>query len=156
MADDRDDDGYQVGYGRPPKAHQFEKGRSGNPGGRPRKAEPDPTLATEILNESVTVEKAGVRRGMPLFEAAVRKLVSRALKDGDLNAAREFLRLCEYYGAIAPKPAPASSGIVFVPKDMDWEEWMEKLRRLGDPPWPGKHSGLPGGRREPETEHDDE
>ena len=28
--------GYKVGYGKPPKATQFKKGKSGNPRGRPK------------------------------------------------------------------------------------------------------------------------
>jgi Family of unknown function (DUF5681) len=28
--------GYKVGYGKPPKTTRFKKGKSGNPGGRPK------------------------------------------------------------------------------------------------------------------------
>src|SRR5689334_2419043 len=36
-----------VGYGQPPKEHQFKKGQRANPKGRPRKAAPDLTLAEQ-------------------------------------------------------------------------------------------------------------
>ena len=32
-----DNENYEVGYGKPPKANQFQKGQSGNPSGRPKK-----------------------------------------------------------------------------------------------------------------------
>ncbi len=31
----RPKEGYEVGYGKPPAAHRFQPGRSGNPNGRP-------------------------------------------------------------------------------------------------------------------------
>ena len=34
--------GQVVGYGRPPAEHRFQKGRSGNPGGRPQQSKNKP------------------------------------------------------------------------------------------------------------------
>src|SRR5439155_2145375 len=41
MAKKPADADYEVGYGRPPKPSRFQKGRSGNPRGRPRHVEPE-------------------------------------------------------------------------------------------------------------------
>ena len=38
----------EVGYGKPPKAHQFKPGQSGNPKGRPRGAKSEATILREI------------------------------------------------------------------------------------------------------------
>ena len=47
--------GYAVGYGKPPVHTRFAKGRSGNPGGRPR-GKNLTTLLQEALAETVTIE----------------------------------------------------------------------------------------------------
>jgi hypothetical protein len=41
------------GYKKPPKAFQFQKGRSGNPSGRPRKAQGIPELLGKIAKQKV-------------------------------------------------------------------------------------------------------
>jgi len=48
--DDQSKD-YAVGYGRPPAETQFQKGHSGNPGGRPRGTKKLVTLFGEVLSQ---------------------------------------------------------------------------------------------------------
>lgn len=137
-------DNHEVDYKKPPKHTRFPKGRSGNLKGRPPKTRPDAVNVAGILDESIPVRRAGAARKMSAFEVCVQKLVSRALKDGDLRAALEFLRLCEKYGVLMRAPAPpVSGGVLVVPTSWDRDEWMKMFKTHGPPPWPGDHSGLP-------------
>ena len=58
MADS--ESGYKVGPGRPPLHTRFQKGQSGNPGGRSTKSLP--ALLADALNETVVVTIDGRRR----------------------------------------------------------------------------------------------
>jgi len=62
MQPEANDDGYQVGYKRPPRDSQFRKGQSGNPKGRKRGAKNMATLLTEALDRKVTLTHQGERR----------------------------------------------------------------------------------------------
>ncbi|HWH60451.1 MAG TPA: DUF5681 domain-containing protein [Terriglobales bacterium] len=84
---------YEVGYKKPPEETQFQKGRSGNPKGRPKGSKSFKTVMNQISNEKVEVTERGRRRKMTSKEAAVRQLRAKALS-GDHRARTEFLVLC--------------------------------------------------------------
>ena len=44
-------EGYDVGYGKPPKQTRFAKGQSGNPRGRPRKPKPEPLRLSDAPSD---------------------------------------------------------------------------------------------------------
>ena len=93
---DRDDNArdYDVGYGKPPVATWFRKGRSGNPRGRPKGARGVRTLINEITGQEITVSEGGQSSRISKREALILSLVARALK-GDMRAAAKTLRLME-------------------------------------------------------------
>lgn len=97
------DKSYQTGYGKPPKSGQFQKGQSGNPGGRPKKkkeAKPkyhpaaSPTrqiIRTEALRP-VQVNEGGRQTEMTSVEAMVKALKITGMKGGVL-AQRSYINL---------------------------------------------------------------
>ena len=106
MPDDSGGDGrQQVGYRSPPKAHRFQKGRSGNLLGRPPKSQtrkPDrSTLGNAYIAEAhrkLRITEAGKVSQLKTIEIAVRRQGMAAV-GGDLKAQREFVagvRLAEH------------------------------------------------------------
>ena len=103
------DQGNRVGYKRPPQHTRFQPGRSGNPRGRPRARKNLATMAKEVLQQPVVVMDKGRRRTVPALQAAMQRLLGRALKDGDPRALSAILALAERVG-LAEEIAPEGAG----------------------------------------------
>ena len=83
---------YEVGYGKPPSEGRFQKGRSGNPKGRPKGSK---NLATIVLKESrqkVRINSSRGTRTVTKAEATVMQVANKSIQ-GDLRAARDFIDL---------------------------------------------------------------
>jgi len=83
-----------TGYKRPPQAHQFKKGQSGNPKGRP-KAAPLPTTSMDILlsegNRKISVREGDKISSMSTIQAVVRSQFASAAK-GNPYAQKHILQ----------------------------------------------------------------
>lgn len=86
----RDDD---VGYGKPPKAHQFKPGKSGNPKGRPMGAKSEATILVELLNRKIETRQNGKIRKITILEGIFHKLAEDSLKGNTKSAAFVLNRL---------------------------------------------------------------
>jgi Family of unknown function (DUF5681) len=111
MDEDRD---REVGYGRPPKAFRFQKGKSGNPKGRPKR---DPSIAAlfrKISNEKVKTNAQNGQRYMTKLEASLTQLVNKAAS-GDLKAVRVLLQMAAQFPELVTEPVtPPVFNIHFV------------------------------------------
>jgi hypothetical protein len=88
----KDADSYEVGYGKPPRYTQFQKGRSGNPKGRRRGTLNVATVLERTLRELVVINENGQRKTITKMQAAVKQLVNQAAS-GDLAALRQLMDL---------------------------------------------------------------
>lgn len=78
-----ENESYNVGYGKPPTEHRFQKGKSGNPKGRPRKTPSERDLPAMLLDEIfrlVPVNENGKAKNVPLIQIVIRNELSRAAK----------------------------------------------------------------------------
>ena len=83
---------YKVGYGKPPKARQFKRGKSGNPKGRPKGSLNLATDLTAELGEHITVREDGRPRKISKQRALIKSLMAKALQ-GDVRAMASLLAL---------------------------------------------------------------
>ncbi|KQS03550.1 hypothetical protein ASG11_04185 [Sphingomonas sp. Leaf357] len=107
--------GDRVGYGKPPKAHRFKKGQSGNPKGRPKGAKGLKALARKLLTEKVAVRTGGGLKRMNKVEAMLHKLAEQAFA-GNLRAITLLFHL---YQESVPDLAIVKGGVPLSPMDMD-------------------------------------
>jgi len=90
------EDSDQVGYKRPPKAHRFKKGCSGNPCGRRKGSKSFQTLVREAFTRRIPMKLGGKLTTVSAGQA----LLIRTLQDGlggNRRAVEQGLRLMERY-----------------------------------------------------------
>jgi hypothetical protein len=111
MDNDRE---YDVGYGKPPKAFQFKKGKSGNSRGRPRK---DPGIASifrKISNQKVRTNGQNGQQSMTKLEATMTQLVNKSAS-GDLKATKLILQMATKFPELITGPQyPSGIKITFL------------------------------------------
>jgi hypothetical protein len=82
-----------VGYGKPPRAHQFEPGKSGNPKGRPKGAKSAETILGELLQQKISLNERGRTRRITILEGILRRIAEDCLKGNIKSAAFVLNRL---------------------------------------------------------------
>src|SRR5215468_1174210 len=85
---------YEVGYRKPPRHTQFQKGQSGNPGGRPRRSRTvrlDELALYEAYRTTIVMED-GHATPMPAVQAVLRSQLQNAAS-GNVRAQRDILAM---------------------------------------------------------------
>src|ERR1700676_4183702 len=91
------DSTYEVGYGKPPKANQFPKGRTGNPRGKRRGEENTISAFKRVVSKRVKIKEGEQVRTMTLAEAVILKNYAAALQKNPF-AMSNIYRLAEDAG----------------------------------------------------------
>jgi hypothetical protein len=81
---------YAVGYGKPPRDHQFKPGKSGNDAGRPPGSKNEETIVREILGQKIKIREGGKIRRITVLEAMFRRFAEESLA-GDIKSATFLL-----------------------------------------------------------------
>ena len=98
-----EDSEYDVGYGKPPKGSQFQKGKSGNSSGRPKQ---DPGIAAvfrKVSKQKVTANGPCGQHCMTKLEASVTQLVNKAAT-GDLKAMKVLMQMASRFPELVTGP----------------------------------------------------
>jgi len=113
----------KVGYRSPPKAHQFRKGRSGNPRGRKAGEENMIAIFKRLANRRVKVNDNGKIRLLSLAEAVILQNIKAALQRNS-NAVANMFRLAEEADEFKDWSDPKVVGMpIFMPGKMSEEDF---------------------------------
>lgn len=139
-----------VGYGAPPVKHRFQKGRSGNPRGRPRKVQSDRPKVDAVLTHHLAdlvlaeaIRPIQLRENdeiieLPLIQAVVRSLGVAALK----GSHRAQIAITGMVKAVQEKSLEERGFVYRAAREYkeSWEEAFKQADARGEPrPEPVPH-----------------
>jgi hypothetical protein len=96
MTDETSDDGFTVGYKKPPQHSRFQSGRSGNPRGREKGVRNLGSDVKRTLEVPVRLNEQGRARRVSTQHAVLLRLREKALK-GDARSLDRFLELAKIF-----------------------------------------------------------
>jgi Family of unknown function (DUF5681) len=118
---------YEIGYGKPPRHAQFRKGKSGNPGGRPKA--PIGISIKDILDGDQMGKNGQV---ISRREAIVIRMFNDALA-GNQKAFGRFLKLLDRSGLKRTEPSSTVKNVFYESRPMTPEENERFKRNFGLP-----------------------
>lgn len=131
---------YEVGYAKPPNSTKFQKGKSGNPRGRPKGSknqtpalheERFKTLIMEEAYRTVKVNEGDKQITIPIAQAIVRSMAVNAVR-GDQRAQKTFTDLLSWVETDNKAHYDEYAQAILDHK-YDWEREFERLQSLGLP-----------------------
>jgi hypothetical protein len=128
------DSTYNVGYGKPPKANQFPKGRTGNPRGKRRGEENIISAFKRVVSKRVKINDGEKIRTITLAEAVLLKNISAALQKNPFAMGNIF-RLAEEAGEFVDFTEAKQVGrpIAVPEKNATMEEFLAQFgRKVGE------------------------
>ncbi|WP_170482814.1 DUF5681 domain-containing protein [Ruegeria arenilitoris] len=127
MSKDKNDD---VGYGKPPKAHQFKPGQSGNPKGRPKGSPNLLKLISKHAAKKVAVIEAGTEKKMARMDVVISAMFNKASK-GDVPAARlltNMIALATQMSADEAQTGYSDEDLRVMLAEADWQKMLVDLK----------------------------
>jgi hypothetical protein len=119
---------YEVGYAKPPKHSQFQKGRSGNPRGRPKGSKNLLTLINEELDRPIPVREDGRSRKVSARAAIAKRVVHNGLS-GNPRAIEQLLKLPGLLAGCDGASSADSNGAVEEPLTAGERATLEDIKR---------------------------
>ena len=125
----------EKGYGKPPKKHQFKKGVSGNPRGRPKGKKSFTALFKQLENEKITVQINGKTEKLTIEQAILKRVMIDSVV-GKSSSARLYVEIKQTILAM-----PDTAGMSASERNKQDEAILESfLKHLG-PDLPDKLEG---------------
>ena len=125
----------EKGYGKPPKKHQFKKGVSGNPRGRPKGKKSFTAIFKKLENEKITIQINGKTEKLTIEQAILKRVMIDSVV-GKSSSARLYLETKQTILAM-----PETEGMSASERNKQDQAILESFLKLLGPDLPNKLEG---------------